>query len=237
MAIHLLGGGWADEETDWTGRFVDDARQRVEGTPTIKCVLWAPTEDEGSQWHDAYRRDLTIFGCEVDIVQLSAGRELSAADLAGADGIFVGGGHTPGYHAAVMPAADTLRGLVASGVPYAGFSAGAMIAGDRALLGGWQIGGVPVTREANDEGLVEVTLDAGLGLVDLVIDVHAAQEGTVSRAVAIVDAGLADSAVAIDELTSLVVSAGGLQVAGIGNVWTVRGGDQGVTLAVLAGQR
>ena len=234
MAMHLLGGGWAEDESEWTGRFVEDARERAEGRPVIACVLWAPTEDEGRKWHDDFRRDLERFDAEVRIVQLTPERQLEATDLGSADGIFVGGGHTPGYHAAIMPAADTVRGLVASGMPYAGFSAGAMIAGDQALLGGWKIGGVPVVPESASEGLEEVTVDAGLGLVDLVVDVHAAQEGTLSRAVAIVDAGLADSAVAIDELTSLIISPGGLHVAGRGSVWAVQAGEQGVAVSVLA---
>ncbi|MEV7527808.1 Type 1 glutamine amidotransferase-like domain-containing protein [Agrococcus sediminis] len=139
MSIHLLGGGWADDESRWTGRFVAEARERAEGAPVIVCVLWAKTESEGAGWHDDYVDDLTKLGAgEVRIVQLTPERQLQPTDLGSAEGIFVGGGLTPGYHAATMPAADTIRGLVASGVPYAGFSAGAMIAGDVALLGGWR---------------------------------------------------------------------------------------------------
>jgi cyanophycinase len=235
MSIHLLGGGWADDESRWTGRFVDEARERAGGPPTIAVVLWADDEAEGARWHDDYRDDLTKLGAgTVKIVQLTAERTLLPTDLGGADGIFVGGGLTPGYHAAVMPAADTIRGLVSTGVPYAGFSAGAMIAGDVALLGGWRIGGVAVAPEKNGEGLDEVALDAGLGLVDLVVDVHCAQYGNLSRAVAIVHAGLTDRVVAIDENTSLIVGVGGLQVAGEGSVWTAdRDGDR-VSIGVLA---
>ncbi|MFA4841370.1 MAG: Type 1 glutamine amidotransferase-like domain-containing protein [Agrococcus sp.] len=237
MSIHLLGGGDADDESRWTGRFVADARERAEGPPVIAVVLWAADASEGERWHADYRDDLTRLGAgEVRIVQLTAERTLLPTDLGSADGIFVGGGLTPGYHAAIMPAADTIRGLVSTGVPYAGYSAGAMIAGDVALLGGWRIGGVPVVAESNGEGLDEVTLDAGLGLIDLVVDVHAAQYGNVSRAIAIVAAGLADRVVAIDECTSLIVGSGGLEVAGDGSVWTAdRAGDTDrVTVSVLA---
>lgn len=235
MSIHLLGGGWADDESRWTGRFVDEARERAGGPPTIAVVLWAETEAEGASWHDDYRDDLGKLGAgEVRIVQLTTERTLLPTDLGGADGIFVGGGLTPGYHAAVMPAADTIRGLVSTGVPYAGFSAGAMIAGDVALLGGWRIGGVPVTQQASGEGLDEVTLDAGLGLVDLVVDVHVAQYGNLGRVVAIASAGLADRLVGIDENTSLIVGPGGLEVAGDGNVWTAALDGDRVSVGVLA---
>ncbi|SFR98690.1 cyanophycinase [Agrococcus baldri] len=235
MSIHLLGGGWADDESRWTGRFIDEARQRAGGPPTIAVVLWAADEAEGATWHADYRDDMTKLGAgEVRIVQLTAERTLLPTDLGGADGIFIGGGLTPGYHAAVMPAADTIRGLVSTGVPYAGFSAGSMIAGDVALLGGWRIGGVPVTAESNAEGLDDVTLDAGLGLIDLVVDVHCAQYGTLSRAVAIVHAGLAERVVAIDENTSLIIGPGGLEVAGDGSVWTADRDGERVSIGVLA---
>lgn len=235
MSIHLLGGGWADDESRWTGRFIDEARERAGGPPTIAVVLWAPDEATGGKWHADYRDDMSGLGAgEVRIVQLTAERTLLPTDLGSADGIFIGGGLTPGYHAAVMPAADTIRGLVSTGVPYAGFSAGAMIAGDVALIGGWRIGGVAVTAESNAEGLDDVTLDAGLGLVDLVVDVHCAQYGTLSRAAAIVHAGLADRVVAIDENTSLIVGDGGLEVAGDGSVWTADADGDRVSIGVLA---
>ena len=235
MSIHLLGGGWAEDESSWTGRFVDEARERAGGPPTIAVVLWAEDEAEGASWHADYVDDLTKLGAgTVNVVQLTRERTLVPTDLGSADGIFIGGGLTPGYHAAVMPAADTIRGLVSTGVPYAGFSAGAMIAGDVALLGGWRIGGIPVVAEKNGEGLDDVTLDAGLGLVDLVVDVHCAQYGNLSRAVAIVDAQLAERVVAIDENTSLIVSPGGLVVAGEGSVWTVERTDDRTTVAILS---
>lgn len=237
MAIHLLGGGWAEDESAWTGRFFDDAKARAGRRPRIVCVLWAQTIEEGEGWHDGYRKDFSAYDADIEFVQLAHDRPLETADVANADGIFIGGGLTPGYHKAVMPLADTLRGLVASGIPYGGYSAGAMIAGDTALLGGWKIGGVPVTGERNSEQLDELSLDAGLGLIDLVVDVHAAQEGTLSRMVAAVDAGLIERAVAIDELTSLIVSPTGIEVAGQGNVWSVQQGDQGTLVTVLGGAR
>lgn len=235
MSVHLLGGGWSEDESDWSGRFTAEAAARAGAAPRIVCVLWAKTEAEGLTWHAEYRSDFARLGVEdLHIVQLSPDRSLTASDLEGAHGVFVGGGLTPGYHAAIMPAADAIRELVANGVPYAGFSAGAMIAGDHALLGGYRVGGVQIAPEPTSEGLDDVTLDAGLGLVDLVVDVHCAQYGTLSRAVAIVDAGLADRVVAVDENTSLIVGDGGLQVAGLGNVWIADRAVDVVQVRVIA---
>lgn len=236
MSVHLLGGGWAEDERAWTGRFVEEAAARASATPQVVVVLWAPSADEGARWHDDYREDLERLGADARIVQLTEGVSLAPADLDGAHGIFVGGGLTPGYHRAIMPAAEAIRAAVADGVPYAGFSAGAMIAGDVALLGGWRIGGIPVAPEDASEGLDEVTLEQGLGLVDVVVDVHAAQHGTVSRAIAIVDAQLASRVVAVDERTSLVVGTDALVAAGIGNVYVVSQDGPAVQVSVLGGR-
>jgi cyanophycinase len=96
-----------------------------------------------------------------------------------------------------------------------------MIAADRAVLGGWLIGDVPVCPEDAAEDLDEVTLADGLGLVDLAIDVHAAQWGTLTRLIAATEAGLVRGGVAIDENTALVVGEGALAVLGTGSVWRV----------------
>lgn len=233
MAVHLIGGGWAEDESAWTGLFVEEARARIGRRPLIRVVLWAPTLAEGESWHQDYTDDLTAHDCTVDFVQLDPDRRLRSDDLRGADGIFVGGGLTPGYHAAILPAAGSIRDLVAAGVPYAGFSAGAMIAGRTALLGGWRSGGVPVCPEAAAEGLDELALAPGLGLVEPVVDAHAAQAGTLSRAVAVVAAGLATSSVAIDECTSVRFSAAGVTAHGLGRAVLCTGEDHGLHLTVL----
>ena len=107
-------------------------------------------------------------------------------------------GDTAAYLAAVDPLVEEIRLLVADGLPYLGFSAGAMIAADRAIVGGWRINGIPVCPEPTSQGLDEVTVVEGLGLVDLAVDVHAAQWGVLSRLVAATEAGLVDGGVAAD---------------------------------------
>ncbi|MFN8537178.1 MAG: hypothetical protein U0232_06835 [Thermomicrobiales bacterium] len=53
--------------------------------------------------------------------------------------MLVGGGLTPAYHAALVPTADEwLPWLRERNIPYAGYSAGAMIAAETAIVGGWK---------------------------------------------------------------------------------------------------
>jgi len=130
-----------------------------------------------------------------------------------------------------------VRLLVSDGLPYVGFSAGAAIAADRALLGGWLIGDVPVCPQDASEDLDEVELGEGLGLVDLAVDVHAAKWGTLTRLVAATEAGMVRGGVAIDEHTALVVGEGALTVLGRGSVWRVEPqvDEQGDVVGVSVG--
>lgn len=112
-----------------------------------------------------------------------------------------------------------------------------MIAPQRALAGGYRIRGTEVCSAECSEGLDELDVRDGLGLVPFAVDVHAAQAGTLSRAVGAVAEGLVDRAVAVDENTALVLrhaDLAELEVIGAGNCWTVRGSGSKVTVAVLA---
>ena len=84
-----------------------------------------------------------------------------AAAVEDADGIFVGGGLTPAYHAAFAEIASLVRERVAAGMPYLGFSAGAAIAAERAVIGGYLVDGVVVCDEDVGEELDEVTVVRG----------------------------------------------------------------------------
>jgi cyanophycinase len=95
------------------------------------------------------------------------------------------------------------------------------------------IGDVPVSAEAASEDLEDVTVAEGLGLVDLAIDVHAAQWGTLSRLVAATEAGLVDGGIAIDEYTVLIVGDDLLRVVGAGSIWQVDRTDDGVLVSTL----
>ncbi|MDQ0743685.1 cyanophycinase-like exopeptidase [Clavibacter sp. B3I6] len=105
------------------------------------------------------------------------------------------------------------------------------MAAETALVGGWRIGDVEVVQESASEDLDEVTVEQGIGLIDVAVDVHAAQWGTLTRLIAATEAGLVEGGVAIDEGTVLIVGEGQLVVQGRGSVWSVIGSETGVTVS------
>lgn len=238
MSIHLIGGGRAEDYAgDVYSPFIAEAAVRASASgrmvPRIAVVLVGGGEDAAA-YAAAYREQLLrTAACEPVIFSLTEGETLEARALSDIDALLVGGGHTPSYLEAVLPRIGEIRLLVADGLPYAGFSAGAMIAADRAIIGGWKIDGVIVCPEDAAEDLEEVTVVEGLGLVDVAVDVHAAQWGTLSRLIAATEAGLVPSGVAIDEFTALIVGDGALSVVGTGSVWTANASDDGVVVTTL----
>jgi cyanophycinase len=239
MSIHLVGGGVSpDQASDVYGRFVAEATARgtVVGRSRPRIAVLGVGDATGLQ---SFADDVAAAGdAKVVLTVVPEGETFATAVLSDVDGLAVAGGLTPAYLSAVEPLVDQIRLLVADALPYLGYSAGAMIAADRALVGGWRIGGVAVCPEAWSEGLDEVTLAEGLGLVDLTIDVHAVQAGTLARLIAAAEAGFVTAGLAIDADTALIVGEGALEVRGTGSVWRViaaedTDGDQFVSVATL----
>jgi cyanophycinase len=238
VSIHLVGGGWSPAAApEVYGGFVAEAASRAAGSgrmvPRIGVLQVLGVDDDRearlAQWADV----LDLAGPNhVAATAVLVGEAFGSAVLSDIDGLLVAGGLTPAYAAALAPLVDEIRLLVADGLPYLGFSAGAMVAADRAVIGGWRIDGVPVCPANAAEDLDAVTVVAGLGLVDLAVDVHAAQWGTLGRLVAATEAGLVEGGVAIDEDTVLVVG-DTLRVAGAGSVWQVVEGDEGVVVGTI----
>jgi cyanophycinase len=219
MDLFLVGGGWDDDRArDVYGGFVDAAARRAGRTPRVLLVVMG-TDPESLEYHERYRRALGLVGGhELEIARVEEGSQFDASALEDVDGHFVGGGPTPEYHASLSPAYAEIRTRVHAGLPYAGFSAGAAVAGTHAVIGGWRVDGRPVCPEDSNEELDPLTVVEGIGLVDGAVDVHAAQWGNLSRLVAVVQEGLAPRGVAIDEDT--VLGPGGV-VRGAGHVWDV----------------
>jgi cyanophycinase len=237
VSVHLVGGGWLDEPDGVVfAAFVAEARVRADAAGRTEPRIAVVAVRDGDAADHAERlvaaaAPAGAFDPVVTAVEHDG--TVPGSAFADVDGILVGGGLTPAYRTLLEPHFGELRRQVATGVPYAGFSAGAAIAAEGALVGGWRIGGVAVAPEEAAEDLDELTVAPGVGLVDVAIDVHAAQWGTLSRLVAAVEAGLVEGGLAIDEHTVLIVGEGGLQVAGRGSVWRVIPTEQGVLVSTI----
>lgn len=213
MTLEVLIGGGRDEAQvrALLAPFLDE----VAGGEVLAVVV-----DDGEGVDLDRWRGVLADAATVRCVVLTPDQPLADADIAGSAGVFVAGGLTPLYGELVTPARAALATL-----PYAGFSAGAAIAAERALVGGWLIDGRPVCPDDSSEDLAEVTVVPGLGRVGFSTDVHAAQWGTTSRALHAVAAGLVDAACAIDEHTAVVVRDGAVQTTGAGFArWIDAGG-------------
>lgn len=239
MSIHLLGGGWSPDDDGALYRpFIEEATARGRRVgrrvPRVGAVLVRESAEDLDRFADGFLGVVSRAGAvELVPTRLLEGGTLSSQALSDIDGLLIAGGLTPAYLDAVTPIIDEVRLLVADGLPYLGFSAGAAIAADRAVIGGWRVGDIPVCPEEAGEDLDEVTIAEGLGLVDLAVDVHAAQWGTLARLIAATEAGLVDGGVAIDEYTALIVGEGALRVEGRGSVWRVSDTDDGVLVGTL----
>jgi cyanophycinase len=205
----LIGGGREPEDVLPTHRPFAEAC----GSGTIAVLI----ADEGDGVdEERWRSALVDAGApEVSVVVLSTARPVADEDVAGASGVYVAGGLTPLY-------AELLAGWrPPAGVPFAGFSAGAAVAAQRAIVGGWRSAdGGAVCPEDAGEDLDAVTVVDGLGLVPFAVDVHAAQWGTLGRLVHAVDTGLVAEGWALDEGALLVDG----EVHGPGAAWHVTPG-------------
>lgn len=242
MSVHLAGGAEHDGASPEFAGFVAEAVARARAAGRERPLVAVVAIGDGAAGHaerltSQLSREADASGGEpaldTRITAVDERREVPASAFADVDGIVIGGGRTPAYREALEPHFGELRRQVAAGIPYLGCSAGAAIAAERAIIGGWRIGGVAVAPEATSESLDEVTVAPGIGLVDVAIDAHAAQWGTVSRLVAAVEAGLVEGGLAIDERTALIVGEGGLGVAGDGSVWRVLPGESGVVVSTM----
>ena len=215
--VHLIGGGWDPGAVPTLyGPFLDEAgRRAADRLRRPGRGRWlAAVRPLGRRTADRPRRaGRSRCWCR------SAGRSTSQA-LDDADGLLVCGGLTPGYAAAVSPVAGEIRAWLADR-PYCGFSAGAVLAAQTAVTGGWLDDGRPVAPEDAAEDLEEVTTAdrPGPGAV-LGGRALRGQWGTLPRLLAACGATGVDG-LALDENTRASWRQGSVEVAGSGHAYLV----------------
>jgi cyanophycinase len=210
--VFLIGGGRDDDAVRAShAGFVRAAA----GGPIAAIVLDEAEDTDPQRWTSALR---LAGATEARAIVVSREEPPRREQLAGAAGVFVAGGWTPGYADALATAAHD---WLPRDVPYAGYSAGAAIAAADAIVGGYRrADGRAVCAEEAGEDLETLTVRPGLGLVPFAVDVHATQWGTLTRLVHAVDAGLVAEGWAVDEGTALVVDgAADPRVEGLGSAY------------------
>ncbi|GAA1214315.1 hypothetical protein GCM10009665_00080 [Kitasatospora nipponensis] len=231
VTTYLIGGGWHDEAAELVyGPFLAAAGP----DPVVACLLI--DEGDGAERFARIEAVLRkVAPCRPVPVLVPLGDVLDPTALEGADALLVCGGLTPAYQEALVPVLTTLPALLAArDMPYAGFSAGAVVAASAAVVGGWLSQGTQVCDENASEDLEEIEVRPGLGLVPFTVDVHAAQWGTLPRLIEAVARGAAPCGVAIDENTLLTVDGDRARVSGLGRVHVVRIEDPLGTVALRA---
>lgn len=235
-SVFLMGGGWDEAAYPRTyGRFA--AAASASGPARIACVV-LDGEDRAMHYGWAAHAFRTVGVADTYPVYVSADKPLQRGDIESATGMFVAGGLTPAYHEAIVPsAASWLPSLVESGVPYAGISAGAMIAADHAIVGGWKVRSkdraIVVCSEELSEARELLDVRPGLGLVPFAVDAHAAQYGSPTRLMHAINAGMVAEGWAIDEETMVEVNDGEPSVRGLGVAWRARRYGDSVRVAIV----
>lgn len=216
--VFLIGGG-RDEEA-LVAAHAGLAAALAGGA--LLCLVADDGEGiDARRWHDMLA-DAGVVDSEV--LRIAEDRLPTPSDLAGISGLYVAGGLTPLYARLLEP----LRAALPPGLVYAGYSAGAAIAAEDALVGGWMLDGHAVCPDDAAENLEEVTVTRGLGLVPFAVEVHATQWGTLGRAIAAVRSGIVAEVWALDENTGLHVVNGERGVRGAGQAHRITRSGQGV---------
>lgn len=238
--IFLHGGGdHPDSRAETFGRFAQAALAHSDGPLALAAA--AATAEEAAQVAEDY---LTIFRLlelpeqRLRALALTPDAPLTpdALERLAPCGLFVCGGETPLYQRALCARPEWVALLRERGLPYGGTSAGAAVAAQRAIVGGWQAERAGQARamlyQGAGEGLDLLTVAPGLGLAPFAVDVHASQWGTLLRLVHAVDLGLVEAGWAIDENTLLVLGPDGLRLYGRGHAYHVVRGPSGALVTV-----
>lgn len=239
--IFLHGGGDNPTyRTETFGRFGQAAASST--SAHLALIVAEPTGELAQESYAAYRAIFTALPNapnQITPVFVSPEQPLTHQQLAmiQPSGVFVCGGRTPFYHQSICHDPTWVQYLQAARIPYGGTSAGAAIAANTAILGGWQAARHGDSREilfrGASEGVDPLMVCPGLALVPFAVEVHASQMGTLTRLVHAVEMGLAAAGWAIDENTLLQVDGNKLAVYGSGHVYRVwRDNDLAVRITI-----
>lgn len=218
MTLFLVGGGPGENLSDVHDAYAASVGVRARGRRATVAFISVGEAEQVAQFAEAYTAPLLARLPECEIVMINLLPHVPGADdaelvdptewpesLSAVDGLIVAGGHTPSYLAGLAPKRNELARLVHNDVPYIGYSAGAAVTSRHALVGGWKINGRAVGSQNWSEGLDEVSIVDGLGMITPTIGTHndvALGDGLLTG---VVEQNWTRTTVGIDEDTCLVV--------------------------------
>ncbi len=230
MTLYLVGGNPSQALASVLDAFVEEVRDRGDRV----AIAMLGSAEESASFLDNYADPIISRYPEaliepIWLTEEDEGPIVWPVNPEGLAGLVVAGGWTPGYLEALSGWREMISTQVRRGIPYLGWSAGAMVVGRHAIVGGWKHRGRQVVPEIVGEGSTELDIREGLGLIGPSIETHADTQYLIGRALAALQVGPMSTVVAIDEDTALIIDAtsGRTKVAGRGKVtWVTAEADR-----------
>ena len=237
MGLSFLFGGMSADFGELSGVFVAAA-----GGAAARIALLVGRHEAGERDLPRFQEAWQRLGPRIDPVAPEPGDQtLSPAALrtiAGSTGIFVCGGDTRLYHHlyAVGPGRAAILKRIAAGAPYAGSSAGALIATEAALVWGDRVrrdGQVLYVGGAEGPCEADVDIQPGLALVPrAIMEAHFTAQGGFPRLLAALDASGMRYGLGVDDGICLEIRDGtALRVRGSGRLYMLERTDSGQVVA------
>jgi len=228
--IFLIGGGGRQPNAwpDTFGRFVHAA-----GAEKARLALVAVGASAGNAAEilTYYRNIFLQLGLAADQIvdlPLTEGQQLNQQALAALkpSGVCVCANSTPLCQQVLCADRSWVDWLQKENLPFCGVSSGAVVAGEQAVMGGWQVTldgeAHPFQAQAASGGLDELEVRPGLGLVPFAVECHAGQQGTLIRLIHAVAMEMVGESWAIDEDTLLEIGARGIYTNGLGHTYRLQ---------------
>lgn len=231
--VFLIGGGGdlPDCWSDTYGRFLHAAGGEK---ARLALLTVSATASESQKLLAYYRNIFSALGLaagQMPELALVAGQPMDTQALAALaalkpSGVFVCATSTLLCQQALCADLAWVAWLHEHNLPYCGVSSGAVVAGDRAVVGGWRVRVDdelhPFQTKIAGEELDELEVLPGLGLVPFAVECHAGSHGTLTRLIHAVAMELVDQGWAIDEDTLLEIGGRGIYTNGLGHTYRLQ---------------
>ncbi|TLN25338.1 hypothetical protein FDZ74_02445 [bacterium] len=228
--VFLIGGGGeqANAWPDTYGRFLQTAGG---DQARLALISVGNSPSETAEILAYYRNIFESLGlppAQILDLPLTAGQHLDRQVLEALDpsGVCLCANATPLCQQVMCADTAWVAWLQEMKLPFCGVASGAVIAGDRAVVGGWCVTmddeQHPFQAREASEGLDNLEVRPGLGLAPFAIECHAGQRGTLTRLIHAVAMELVGEGWAIDEDTLLEVGARGVYTNGLGHTYRLQ---------------